>query len=191
MCTIGCDRGTGGGWTAWAGADPQALSDGEAVERLHRCLARLEAVTTRATAAFDASRAWEGRGARSAAAWVSVRCGVAPASAHRRVHLGRALRHLPVAEAAWVGGDIDSSRVSMMAKARTPATEDALARDEDVLVGQAKRMRFAHFVRALAYWRYRADRHGCERDARRVRDGDSTCRRASAACSWVIWCSTP
>ena len=31
-------------------------------------------------------------------------------------------------------------------------------------------MRFAHFVRALAYRRHRADRHGCEGDARRVGD---------------------
>ena len=42
-------------------ADPQARCDGGAVERLHRRLARLEAVTTRATAAFDASGAWEAR----------------------------------------------------------------------------------------------------------------------------------
>jgi hypothetical protein len=151
-------------------AAPQMLADAEAVERLHRCLARLDAVTTRASAAFDASGAWEATGARTAAAWLSVHCGVAPAAAHRRVHLGRALRHLPVAEQAWVAGEIDSSHVSMLAKARTPATEGALARDEEVLVEQAKRMRFGHFVRALAYWRYRADRDGCERDARRVRD---------------------
>lgn len=151
-------------------ADPQALGDAEAIVELHRCLASLDAVTTRATAAFDASGAWEASGARCAAAWVSGRCSVAPASAHRRVHLGRALRRLPVAEDAWVAGDIDSSHVSMLAKARTPATEDALARDEDVLVGHAKNLRFGHFVRALAYWRYRADRDGCERDAKRVRD---------------------
>ena len=34
----------------------------EGVEALHRCLARREALTTRATAAFDASRAWEADG---------------------------------------------------------------------------------------------------------------------------------
>ncbi|HVM04629.1 MAG TPA: DUF222 domain-containing protein [Acidimicrobiales bacterium] len=151
-------------------AEPQALSDPEAIERLHRCLARLEAVTTRAAAAFDASGAWQARGARSAAAWLSVQCGLAPASAQRRVHLGRALRHLPAAEAAWTAGEVDSSHVALLARARTPATEEAMAGDEAVLVGQAKAMRFSHFVRALAYWRYRADRDGGEGDARRVRD---------------------
>jgi hypothetical protein len=34
--------------------DPQALADGESIVELHRCLARLEAATTRAVAAFDA-----------------------------------------------------------------------------------------------------------------------------------------
>ena len=34
--------------------DPVALSDGESIQELHRCLARLEAATTRASAAFDA-----------------------------------------------------------------------------------------------------------------------------------------
>jgi hypothetical protein len=49
-------------------ADPQSLADGEAIVELHRCVASLDAVTTRATAAFDASGAWEAGGARSAAA---------------------------------------------------------------------------------------------------------------------------
>ncbi|MDP9019243.1 MAG: hypothetical protein M3N25_00310, partial [Actinomycetota bacterium] len=45
-------------------ADPQTMSDGECIVELHRCLARLEAATTRATAAFDAGREWEADGAR-------------------------------------------------------------------------------------------------------------------------------
>ncbi len=52
-------------------AEPTALADGESIEALHRCLARLEAVATRSTAAFDAGREWESDGARSAAAWLA------------------------------------------------------------------------------------------------------------------------
>jgi hypothetical protein len=81
--------------------DPHALADGESIEVLHRCLARLEAATTRSTAAFDASRPWEADGARSASAWLARRCGLPSSTARRRVALGRALRHLPRAEAAW------------------------------------------------------------------------------------------
>ncbi|MGH9164079.1 MAG: hypothetical protein ACRDZW_01015, partial [Acidimicrobiales bacterium] len=86
---------------ALVATDPTILADGEAIESLHRELARLEAVATRATAAFEASGAWQHSGARSAATWVSFRCGVPKATARRRLHLGRALRHLPVAESAW------------------------------------------------------------------------------------------
>ena len=39
--------------------DPARVCDREAIKALHRQLARLEAATTRATAAFDAGRDWE------------------------------------------------------------------------------------------------------------------------------------
>ena len=156
---------------ALAGSDPQTLCDPEAIERLHRCVARLDAVTTRATAAFDASGGWQGGGARSAGAWVASRCGVPASSAHRRVALGRALRHLPVAEEAWLAGDIDTAHVAALDRVRTPATEEALGRDEAVLVGQASDLRFRHFLRVVTYWRWRADRQGAEADAEAVREG--------------------
>ncbi len=70
-------------------ADRQAMSDGESIVGLHRCLARLEAVTTRVTAAFDAGREWEADGARSAAGWLTGRCRLPATSARRRVRLGR------------------------------------------------------------------------------------------------------
>ncbi|HEX3394492.1 MAG TPA: hypothetical protein VHS52_08175, partial [Acidimicrobiales bacterium] len=46
-------------------ADPGVFADGEAMVGLHRQLERLAAVTTRAAAAFDASKTWEADGARS------------------------------------------------------------------------------------------------------------------------------
>src|SRR5438067_5258149 len=75
--------------------DPSLLADGDAVVALHRHLARLEAIATRSTAAFDADRTWETDGARSAAAWIGVRCHVPTSAARRRVRLGRELRHMP------------------------------------------------------------------------------------------------
>ncbi|MGH9156417.1 MAG: hypothetical protein ACRD1K_11420 [Acidimicrobiales bacterium] len=55
---------------------------------------------------------------------------VAKAVAKRRVALGRSLRHLPAAESAWLAGGISQSRVSALARARTPVTEEAMERDE-------------------------------------------------------------
>jgi len=81
-------------------------------------------------------------------------------TARRRVRLGRALRHLPIAEAAWLAGDVGEAQVNLMANSRTPATEAALAADEEMLVGEAKRLRFASFVKVLGYWAQHVDPDG-------------------------------
>jgi hypothetical protein len=142
--------------------DPSTLGDGETIEALHRQLARLEAVVTRAVAAFDASGTWEADGARTAAAWITTRCRVPASTARRRVRLGRDLRHMPTSEAAWVDGEITDAHVSVLSGARTPVTADAFARDETLLVTQATELRFGHFLRAVAYWEQLADPDGVE-----------------------------
>ena len=152
-----------------AEADPATLGDGEAVVALHRELERLAAVTTRAVAAFDAGGAWEDD-ARSAASWLTHRCRMPAGSARARVRLGRALRHLPVAEAAWLAGEVGEAQVALLARARTADTEEPMARDEELLVSEAKRLGFASFARALAYWRWRADPDGAEDDAAAQRE---------------------
>jgi len=152
------------------GVDPGVFADGEALVDLHRQLERLLAVTTQVTAAFDASGAWKPDGAHSAAAWLATRCRLPMPTARRRVRLGRALRHLAVTETAWLGGDIGEAQVGLLAKARTPGTEEAMARDEE-LVSEARRLRFASFARVVGYWALRADPEGCDDHARGQREG--------------------
>jgi hypothetical protein len=101
---------------------------------------------------------------------VAARCQLPSSSARRRVRLGRALRHLPATEAAWLAGAVGEAQVSALARARTPATEEAMARDEEMLVGEAERLRFESFARVLAYWSQVADPDGVEADAERERD---------------------
>jgi hypothetical protein len=156
---------------ALCASDPAALADGETIEGLQRQLARLDAVATRASAAFDASRAWEADGARTAAAWISTRCHLPKETARRQVYLGRTLRHLPKAEEAWLAGDINEAHASLLARARTPKTEERLAADEEMLCDHAKRLRYHQFARALAYWRYHADAASAEDEAEDQRDG--------------------
>src|SRR5215210_3113934 len=151
-------------------ADPAVFADGESMVELNRQLERLTAATTRATGAFDASTAWQADGAQSAAAWLRAQCRMPATTAARRVRLGRALRHLPVAEAAWLAGDIGESHVGLFERTRTPGTAEALARDEAMLVDQAKQLRFAAFQQALAYWALRADPDGAEERSRRHDD---------------------
>ena len=151
---------------------PETLGDAGSVA-LHRLLAQLEAVTTRATAAFDASREWEADGAQTAAQWVATECGLPRGTARGRLALGRHLRHLPVLEQAWLDGDITAAHVRVVAHVRRPATADALARDERLLASNASRLRFEAFCRTVAYWEQWADPDGADEaeEARTARRG--------------------
>src|SRR6516164_4698250 len=100
--------------------DPSVLGDPAAMVDLHRELARLEAVVTRAAAVFDASKEWQVDGAQTAGQWLATRCHLARGTARRRVGLGRQLRHLPVCEAAWLQGHITGPHVGTIAAVRRP-----------------------------------------------------------------------
>ena len=147
------------------GADLSALADGEAIKLLHRCQARLDAVVTRAAAAFETGGEWAEEGGRSATAWITARCRVPEGVARKELRLGRGLRQLPATESAWLAGDICESHVTAMVSARTEATEEAMDRDEAMLVDQATTLTYRHFVRALDYWHQHADPDGSEDDA--------------------------
>ena len=63
---------------------------------------------------------------------------------------------MPTAAAAFAAGDISADHIDVLAGARA-GREELFARDEELLVGQARAMRFAQFHKALTYWRHRAD----------------------------------
>lgn len=154
--------------------DPQRLADGESIQALHRQLERLNAIATRAVAAFDAGRTWEDDGARSAAAWVATRCRRTLASARREVRVGRTLRDLRATEAAWVDGEIGGEHVELLVATCRRVGAERVQPDEAELVGHAKTCTVRQFQRLLAYWEQAADPDGVEdtaearRDARRL-----------------------
>jgi hypothetical protein len=82
----------------------------------------------------------------------------------------RGLRHLPFTEAAWLAGDISVSHVRALLDARRPSTEDQMAKDEEMLVGQAKELQFRHFAKAVAYWEQLADDDASDERARYQRE---------------------
>ena len=149
--------------------DASQQADPELVIGLYRLVARAEAAAARSTAAFDASGNWAPDGACNAAMWITARCGVKKSQAKRQVHRGRALRCLPETERAWASGEITGDHVDVLASLRRDETEEALARDEALLVDQAKQLRFDLFTRAAAYWEQRADPDGTEKDFERLR----------------------
>jgi hypothetical protein len=152
-----------------AAMDPGALASCEDTKALSRELDRLEAVTTRAFGAFDASHDWMTSGCRSAADWLAWQCHLPRPSAKRRQRLGRAVRTMAVAETAWVDGEITSHHVSRMATASAAAPE-AFERDEKMLVDDAKALRYSSFRRVVDYWLSHVDPDGMEDEADRVRE---------------------
>jgi hypothetical protein len=148
-----------------AGAESWTYADAESIKALQRELSRFEALVTMAVAAFDTSGDWATDGARSAAAWVATACHLPRAQAGRQVRRGRTMRHLPLCAEAWADGDITAAHFDTVAAVRRPSTEDTLARDEELLVRQAKRLRFEHFTRAVSYWDQLADPDGTEEAA--------------------------
>jgi hypothetical protein len=147
--------------------DPRTLADEDAIVELHRQLARLEAVLTRSVGAYDASGEWQRDGARTPAAAIASACHVPIAAAKRQCRLGRALRVLPVAEQAWLAGNLTGDHVHVLAAVHTSKTAALLARDEALLVGNAKSLSFKHFAKTVAYWRLRADPAGAEAGSRK------------------------
>ena len=150
---------------------PSALADGESLRALLGEQARLASIVASAVAAFDASGEWSLTGARSATAWLGSETGMSGGEARAQVKRGRALSRLPLAARAWSRGEITGAHLDVLSSLHTPATEAALARDEELLVDQARTLSHADFVRATEYWRLLADPDGTEdRDeARRSR----------------------
>jgi hypothetical protein len=135
-----------------AGADPHALACGEALVALHRAAQKLDAATARVTAAFDADKAWAASNARNAAAWLQATCHLHKRDARRQVRLGRALRHMPVVEEAWLAGDIDRAHVDTLNRRRRPSVKALFARDEAELVDAARTLPFTRFEQVLQRW---------------------------------------
>jgi hypothetical protein len=167
------------------GTDPSAFADGESIVALHRQLARLEAYVTAATGAFDRDGSWAADGARSAAAWVATRCRLPTGATRRRVRLARELEHLPGLARAWAAGEVAAAHAEAIAGLRRPGREDALARDEELLVGYAREMSYAHFARTATYWEQLADPDGVEDGARRARDRRDVYLTSSFDGTWI------
>jgi hypothetical protein len=139
-----------------------AHQDATSIRWLVQQQTRLESVISGTAAAFDASGDWALYGAKTSSAWLARTCRLPKAAARRIVRRGRHLRHLPVAERAFQSGEINAAHVDAVVAVRRPDTEETLARDEAVLIKQAKRLPFEHFVKAVAYWDQMADPDGSE-----------------------------
>jgi hypothetical protein len=152
-----------------AAADPFSYSDKTSVVALIGYAAQLECVVSAALASFDAGGEWALDGAQNATAWIDTRCHLQKAEVRRALRLGRAMAHMPVVKEAWQSGEIKTAQVERMVKAKTPRTEEVFARDEQMLVDEAKRLKFNAFDSVMGYWENLADPDGAnEADLARI-----------------------
>ena len=72
---------------------------------------------------FDQHEGWAGDGIRSLAHWLNFKCGFGHLVAREKVRVARALRELPLIDAAFERGEISYSKVRAMTRVATPENE--------------------------------------------------------------------
>jgi hypothetical protein len=156
-----------------AAADLQRLTDAEladAVAQLHVESARLAAVVAGVVGAWDARQVWKADRSKSAAAALARDCRLAKGTARAELRRARQLRHLPATRDALAAGTIGLDQVDELVRVRNPRTQEALARDEALLVDQACRLSFAQYHLAVTFWSHLADPDGTDQAAIDRRD---------------------
>ena len=145
--------------------NPSLFCDGDSIKALERQGSRLEYTTARAVESFDQWRQWGADGALSASAWIDTTCHIPKKEARAELRRGQALFALPLLAAAWKDGDIGAAHVDAVLRVKRPVTEEALGRDEAILVEHARTLKFAQFCTVLDYWEQHADQDGSEEAA--------------------------
>jgi hypothetical protein len=147
---------------ALSGLDTDVDADraADVLVELRRVRARLTAIEARLVGTVDQGRRWADDGYRSTANWLATSDNTSLGDARADVRLARRLRTMPGTAQALAAGDITVAHAHRLATLAGPLTAAAFAEAEDLLVGQARTLRWADFTTALAYW------------LREARDGD-------------------
>ncbi len=140
---------------------PDAL---EALERIERSATRLSSTIGAFATDLEARRAHEPDAARSMADWLSARTGERRATTGSRLHLARKLRSMPATSEALDAAQITGSHAQVLSRALNSRTVDAFARDEELLVGLARKLTADQLVQAIEFWLRRNDLDGPEPD---------------------------
>ena len=129
--------------------DPAAL-DQEELHALtlaaHRLQARMDAMATKATGAFD--RLGDPQGAIGPAAFVAWKCRLRKEAVKAELSRARALRSMPAVTLAYEAGAVSSDHVRLLAVAQRSAPE-AFDAKEQQLVADAMDLRFDTFARRI------------------------------------------
>jgi hypothetical protein len=160
--------------------DPDMLTATElhrTVIALHRQNHRLAAARARLLARWDTRAVWADDGSRSAAHRLARDTSTAVGTARRELRRARHLTSMPATAAAVAEGALSSDHVDLLGAANDGSRRAVFADHEVMLVEQCRTLRFAQSVRAVQYWRQRADTAAAEDDAHRLHES----RHASVA----------
>jgi hypothetical protein len=172
----------------WEASDPvetvpeEWLDDSEVVpelQRLDRLVARARARAARVVAMAHRRGLPQAQGFGSPTAWLIAATGQPPAVCRSHVRVALALRHMPATAQAFAVGDLSEPRVRLLVEAHEAAPE-VYARDEKLLVSQARSLSARVFPRALAHWHRLADPDGALADAGKAFER----RRLSVSVTW-------
>jgi len=157
------------------------LADSEVVpelQRLGRLVARAQARAARVVAMAHGRGLPQAQGFGSVTAWLIATTGEPPAVCRSRVRVALALRHMPETRGAFAAGGLSEPRVRLLVEAREAAPE-VFARDERLLVSQARSLSSRAFPKAVAHWRRLADPDGALADAAKAFERRRLCVSAT------------
>jgi hypothetical protein len=137
---------------ALVGVDPAVLADGPSVVELLAELSRVEAVVCRQAASFDAGGSWAFDEANNSSEWVTTSARVTRRQSRRRLDLGRALRAMPLVEAAFLAGTITAEHVEALGSSRE-RSPPSTSRRSPTPSGRARPRRPRSAVMKQRWWR--------------------------------------
>ncbi len=139
--------------------DDRSLSD--VLVALDGLTNRLDAMRGRLAGAWDARQVWVAEGARSGASWLASHTEQSRGAASGQIRLARALRAMPVVEAACLSGELGTAKARLLADAASVAPQ-VFAEHEGALVEHALGLRVDQTAKVLEFWKAHADPDGAE-----------------------------
>jgi len=121
---------------------------------------RLVAAVAPAVARWDKLRVWGDDGSLSAASRLSVEAHTSKTAARCTLRRSKQLQEMPATAAAVAEGSLSPEHVDLLGRANRSHRRERFAQDEETLVAACKPLLFDDAIRAVAYWRNRADADG-------------------------------
>ena len=129
---------------------------------------RLQAARLRVQSEWDRRQLWALDGCVTGGQWLASRCAMAGSTARERLRIAAKLRSMPIVFATLADGIITYAKARALAAVYRPATAEAFARDETMLVGIARNLSVDDLTVALRDWAVRADPDGTDQRIERT-----------------------